>query len=50
LQWLATVLYPEQLKPENLMPAVQEFYQFAYGIDSATFEAQIKPALQGDLP
>ena len=50
LQWLATVLHPERLKPENLMPAVREFYQFAYGIDSATFEAQIKPALQGALP
>ena len=50
LQWLATVLYPERLKPETLMPAVQEFYQFAYGLDAQNFEASIKPALQGDLP
>jgi len=50
LQWLATMLYPERLKPETLMPAVQEFYQFAYGLDAQAFEASIKPALQGDLP
>ena len=50
LQWLATVMYPERLKPETLMPAVQEFYQFAYGLDAQAFEASIKPALQGDLP
>ena len=50
LQWLATVLHPEQFKPEGLMPAVQEFYQFAYGMDMQAFEAHIKPSLQGDLP
>jgi iron complex transport system substrate-binding protein len=50
LQWLAAVLHPEQFKPEGLMPAVQEFYQFAYGMDLQAFEAHIKPSLQGDLP
>jgi iron complex transport system substrate-binding protein len=50
LQWLATVLHPEQFKPEELMPAVQEFYQFAYGMDAQTFAAKIQPTLQGDLP
>jgi iron complex transport system substrate-binding protein len=50
LQWLATVLHPEEFKTETLMPAVQAFYQFAYGMDALAFEAHIEPALQGDLP
>ncbi|MFZ3070437.1 MAG: ABC transporter substrate-binding protein [Anaerolineaceae bacterium] len=50
VQWLAARLHPEQFPNTDMVAVAQEFYQFAYGLDSTTFDASIKPTLQGDIP
>lgn len=50
LEWLATKLHPERFADLDILAEVDNFFSEIYGMDSATIEAHILPALKGDLP
>lgn len=50
LQWLATKLHPDRFADLDIMAEVDSFFSEIYGMDSAAIEANILPALKGDLP
>lgn len=49
LQWLATKIQPEQFAAIDLMDEVRSFFTEIYGMDAESIEANIMPALKGDL-
>ncbi|MEL7646404.1 MAG: ABC transporter substrate-binding protein [Anaerolineaceae bacterium] len=49
LQWLAARLHPEVFSQVDLEQTARDFYQFAYEIDAATYDANLLPITQGDL-
>ncbi|MFO7635236.1 MAG: ABC transporter substrate-binding protein [Caldilinea sp.] len=50
LQWLATKLHPDRFADLDIMAEVDSFFNEVYGMDSASIETNILPALKGDLP
>ncbi len=50
VQWLATKLHPDRFADLDILAEVDSFFSELYGMDSAAFEADILPALKGDLP
>lgn len=50
LTWLATKVHPERFTGLSLDAEARSFYSDLYGLDSAAYDAKIKPNLWGDLP
>lgn len=50
LEWLATKLHPERFADLDIMAEVNDFFAEIYGMDDASIEEHILPALKGDLP
>ena len=49
LQWLASLLHPDAFGQVDTLQTAREFYQSAYGMDPAAYDANILPITQGDL-
>lgn len=49
LQWLASLLHPDAFGQVDTLQTARAFYQSAYGMDAATYDANILPITQGDL-
>jgi len=49
LRWLASRLHPEAFSGLDIISEAKAFFAFGYGIDEATFNANILPLLKGDL-
>lgn len=50
LTWLAGTLHPDQYPGLDMVKESAAFFQTLYGIDQATFDKNILPAMKGDLP
>ena len=50
LTWLATKVHPEKFTGLSLDAESRSFYSDLYGLDSAAYDAKVKPNLWGDLP
>ena len=50
LQWLATKLHPDRFAEVDMLEEVRSFFANIYGMDADRIEADIMPALKGDLP
>jgi iron complex transport system substrate-binding protein len=50
LTWLGGQLHPQSFPDLDITAEAQAFYQTLYGLDSAFFEAHIRPTFTGDLP
>jgi len=49
LKWLASLLHPDEFGQVDALQSAREFYQFAYGVDAASYDAIILPVTQGDI-
>jgi len=50
LQWLATKIHPDLTAEIDIMEEVKLFYSELYNLEPGVIEAEILPALTGDLP
>ena len=49
LRWLANTLHPDRMGGFDVVAEMQRFYADLYGLDAATVETTILPALQGSV-
>jgi len=49
LQWLANRLHPGQFGQVDMLQKARDFYQSAYGLDAASYDAHLLPITQGDI-
>ncbi len=50
LQWLATKIHPDLTAEIDIMEEVRSFYSELYNLDPGVIDAEVLPALTGDLP
>ena len=50
LQWLATKIHPDLTSEIDIMEEVKLFYSELYNLEPGVIEAEVLPALTGDLP
>jgi len=49
LKWLAFRLHPAEFGQVDVLQSAREFYQSAYGMDAAAYDANLLPITQGDI-
>ena len=49
LEWLASRLHPGQFGQVDMLQKARDFYQSAYGLDAASYDAHLLPITQGDI-
>jgi iron complex transport system substrate-binding protein len=49
LTWLAGKVHPDRFADLNMRDEASHFFEQMYGLDSATIEEKIVPALKGDV-